>query len=103
MKKIAIQEIADGMVLGKPLMGGDGKILMAAGAELKESMADRLKSWGVLFAYIQENGEEGDADSLEEKIGQVDELARRFKDVLTNPKMAKIHAAIKAHITGTSK
>ena len=50
MKKIVVSDISDQMILAKPLVGGNGKILMAQGAELKSSMVNRLKSWGVVYA-----------------------------------------------------
>ncbi|MFC1584368.1 hypothetical protein ACFL5V_02345 [Fibrobacterota bacterium] len=99
MKKIPLSEVQDGMILAKPVIGSDGKILLAEGEVLKAKMAMRLSNWGVAIAYIREEGEEGSSDEDgEQKAARLKMLENTFKGVLDNPNMKTIYVAIKKHI-----
>jgi hypothetical protein len=93
MKSIPISEIQDGMVLAKPIFGLDGKILLSPGAEVKSSMADRLKNWGVAVAHIED-----DEDHSEEKAERLALLNKTFENRLNHSLMKIIYMAVKRHI-----
>ena len=99
MKKVSISEIKDGMVLAKPLLGSDGKILMAEGVVLKASMAMRLQNWGVILAYIEhdELKVEEQPKALE-KAELLKTVEERFEDTLENINMRTLYNEVVKHI-----
>jgi len=59
MKKIPVELITKGMVLGKPIFTDTGQVLLWDGAELKESYIEKLKNFKIREVFIlnKENGE----------------------------------------------
>ena len=98
MKKVPLTDVKDGMILAKPIIGSDGKILLAEGEELKSNMASRLQNWGVMLAYIREEGEEGVLVSNEDREKRLKELERAFDGVLENPRMNTIYQAVRQYL-----
>ncbi|MBF0430279.1 MAG: hypothetical protein HQK83_03300 [Fibrobacteria bacterium] len=94
MKKVPVTEIEDGMLLAKPILGTDGKILLAPGVELKATMSSRLRNWGVVIVNILEERD----DTSEEKENKLNKLEMTFEQVLENPNMKLIYDAVKKHI-----
>ena len=95
MKKIPISDIENGMVLAKPLIRPDGKILMAAGVALKANMGHRLQNWGINVAYIEdEEGDASQAEKIKEKIERLDQV---FEGTLENELMKKLYDGVKEH------
>jgi len=97
MKKIAVSDILDDMELGKPLIGGNGKILMTPGTKLKKSMIDRLKSWGVVFAFIQTD--EDGPNSTVDKTQELKRLKAKFKSMDENLRMKKLYKELRHFIS----
>ncbi|OGJ94166.1 MAG: hypothetical protein A2487_07740 [Candidatus Raymondbacteria bacterium RifOxyC12_full_50_8] len=98
MKRISVNEITEGMVLAKPVVGSGGNILLGEGTELRTTLISRLRNWGVPFVVIQ--SQEGEI--TEEKItASLDtkrqEVERVFEQVKNHPLMAIIYEATKEH------
>ncbi len=94
MRKIAIDNIEDGMVLAKPLMGSTGNILLGEGIELKQAMISRFKNWDISFVFIHSDGDEPDDPNAAPVVAiSSDQLDEVFKDVLKNPIMRIIYDA----------
>ena len=95
MKKIAVENIEDGMVLNRELCGAAGNILLAKGAALTSALGRRLKNWGISIVCIE--GEEEStvpqnevSISPEELKGQMQKV---FSNVINNTVMKKIFIA----------
>ena len=98
MKKVAVPDIQDGMILARPVIGSDGKILLADGEELKSSIAPRLRNWGVFIVFIREEGEEQHPSYSEDKQNRLIKLETSFGEVLDNPRMNTLYNAIRQYI-----
>ena len=98
MKKIGVNEIKDGMVLAKPIIGADGKILLAEGEILQASLSNRLQNWGAVIAYIKEHDEDGEPDNTVKKELKLKKLDIIFEHVLKNNHMLTIYNAVRKHI-----
>ncbi len=79
------------MILAKPIVGSDGKILLSSSVELKSSMASRLQNWGVMVAHIVDEEEEECSEEIE---AQMEALKTRFNGVLDNNNMHSLYQAI---------
>ncbi|HMM21442.1 MAG TPA: HD-GYP domain-containing protein [Selenomonadales bacterium] len=55
MRRILLENIASGMKLAKPLYSADGRILLNAGLELKESYIERLHNLDVSYIYVEDD------------------------------------------------
>jgi len=98
MKKVPLAEIKDGMILAKPIIGSDGKILLAEGEELKSKLASRLRNWGVVIAFILEEGEEAVKEDNTEKDSRLKDLEATFEGVLENPRMNTLYHAVRHYV-----
>jgi len=99
MRKIAVQQIEDDMVLTQPIIGLDGKILLQSGSKLKKSLIHRLVGWGVQSAYIDDgNQSEGKQKTNDDKrLARLDLI---FKEHLENHKMLVLYQAVQTHLKG---
>lgn len=95
MKKIPVEKVESGMVLGQNVCGPSGNILLMKGISLTAALGRRLKNWRISFIYI-----EGEEDTLlEDTVNCIspDELklhlASKFSRVIHNPIMKKIFVA----------
>ncbi|MDP4089815.1 MAG: HD-GYP domain-containing protein [Bacillota bacterium] len=50
-----IERLAEGEVLGRSILSGDGKVLLRAGVRLSSQYIDRLRELGVLYVYIEDD------------------------------------------------
>ncbi len=98
MKKVPVSEIEDEMLLARPLVGPDGKILLGVNTVLKKTMAARLQNWGITTVYIEQEGDEGDDEKTGDKEQKLKTLEKTFEGVLIYPNMRKLYDAVKLHI-----
>ena len=101
MKRIATSSIEAGMVLERPVTGPNGNILLSKGTVLQSGMANRLKSWGIPFVYIEgESGETEDGVPVK-KIDSVElekSLDEVFGDLKNDPTMQLIYSEVFEHL-----
>lgn len=55
MRRVLIEKVEEGLVLGKPIYTSDGNVLLNAGMILKESYIKRLKALNVNYIYVEDN------------------------------------------------
>ena len=96
MKKLAVEQIEDDMILGREVSGSSGNVLLSKGTRLSAALGRRLVNWGISTVYI-----EGEEDSFpEENTVTVSpeklkvELMAKFSNVINNPIMKKIFVAV---------
>jgi hypothetical protein len=96
MKKIAVENINDKMALAREVCGTSGNILLQKGTPLNQALGRRLKNWGIPYVYI-----EGEEESMaEEDVPGISpeelktRLMEKFSDVINNPLMKQIFAAV---------
>lgn len=96
MKKITVDNIEDGMILGKEVSGSSGNVLLSKGTPLSAAIGRRLLNWGVNSVFI-----EGEEDSQQEESTNTistetlkNELISKFSNVINNPIMKKIFVAV---------
>ena len=96
MKKITVDKIEDGMILGKEVSGSSGNVLLSKGTPLSAALGRRLANWGITALYI-----EGNEDSLlEENTVSVspevlkEQLINKFSNVIDNPIMKQFFVAV---------
>lgn len=82
MKKVALQDVEDGMVLAEPLTGASGNILMGKGIAIKASIIPRLTAWGVTHVSI-----EGDPEPFEPHSGAEEQEASASLEMLFSDKV----------------
>lgn len=96
MKKIPVEQIADGMVLAQPVTGPSGNVLLAAGAQLKASLAGRLSGYGVQNIFI-----EGEGDQIATPENFTEDIEARLQGIFTgklnNPHMQMIFEMVLHH------
>lgn len=99
MKKILAEHIEGGMVLDREVCGASGNTLLTKGTTLSAALGRRLQNWGVTFVYIEGVEEEKTEEAIEgisfEELKL--HLDKKFSNVLNNPLMHKIFAAIYEH------
>jgi len=59
MRKIHIDKVTDGTKLAKAIFSPDGKILLASGAELRESLIEKLRAFSIFEVYIEDDISKG--------------------------------------------
>lgn len=96
MKKIAVENIENGMVLSREICNSSGNTLVSKGTPLTAALGRRLKNWGIRYIYI-----EGEEQSIEESnnVSSSPEelkthLLSKFSSVMKNPIMEKLFIAI---------
>ena len=95
MKRILVENIADGMILAKDVCGASGNALLNKGCTLNTSLGRRLKNWGILFVHIEgEDDSQQTAATAAAESPQViqSQLEKKFSAVINNPIMKKIFA-----------
>jgi hypothetical protein len=95
MRKVLVDQITEGMMLGKDVCGSSGNILLGKGIPMNPGLGRRLKNWGIPFVYVE--GED-DALPLETQPQVAPEaikiaLEKKFSAVISNNIMKKIFAA----------
>ncbi len=96
MKKIAVENIEDGMVLSREICNSSGNILVSKGVSLTAALGRRLKNWGIHYIYI--DGEEQSVEEFNIISTSPEELKShllsKFSAVMENPIMKKLFVAI---------
>jgi len=96
MKKITVDKVEDGMILGREICGTSGNVLVSKGSPLSSALGRRLKNWGITTVFI-----EGEEESLQEE-SQVaispeklkTDLMKKFSNVITYPVMKKLFVTV---------
>lgn len=55
MRRVLLEKVKEGLVLGKTIYTSDGNVLLSAGMRLKESYIKRLKELNVNYIYVEDN------------------------------------------------
>jgi hypothetical protein len=96
MKKLTVDKIEDGMILGREVCGNSGNVLLSKGTPLSGALGRRLVNWGISTVYIEGEEElfpeESTVSVSPEKLK--DELMNKFSNVISNPIMKKIFVAV---------
>lgn len=96
MKKIAVEEIEDGMVLSRDVCNSSDNVLLSKGLLLSAALGRRLKNWGIPFIYIE--GEEQSVELLNTVSTSPEELKdhllSKFSNVIEYPTMKKLFVAV---------
>lgn len=105
MKKIPVEKVESGMVLGRNVCGPSGSTLLIKGVCLTAALGRRLKNWGITSIYI-----EGEEDTpLEVYTSSIsanklkEHLTQKFSRVIHNVVMKKIFSAVYQHRLQKSK
>ena len=96
MKKLSVENVLEGMILAREVCGTSGNILLIKGTQLNPALGRRLKNWGIPFVYI-EGEEESMTQESAPSISPEDlkkHLMAKFSDVINNPLMKQIFAAV---------
>jgi len=96
MKRISVDNIDEGMVLGKDICGPSGNILLAKGTAVSPSLGRRLKNWGIVTISIegedeQSAAQEGSAVSSDDIKKQ---LEAKFSRCFDSAIMKELFAAV---------
>lgn len=59
MRRISLENVQPGMVLGKQILGGSGQVLLNAGVEIKPQYLIYLQNMGINAIYIEDKRIEG--------------------------------------------
>ncbi len=70
---ITLEDIEDGMILSEPAINKFGNTLLPAGATLKTSHSNLLKTWNIKTLCIKGDNLEEDAELTSEQIEQAKE------------------------------
>ncbi len=99
MKKIPVDIIESGMVLGRDVCANSGNVLIGKGSPLTPSLGKRLKNWGIYFIYIEGDEDEREDEHVEkESVHEIEAMLKhKFSDVIEDPLMRKIHEAVFAY------
>ncbi len=95
MPRMTPDKLQAGMVLSKPVTNANGVVMLPEGAELTESMIQKMSDMDVEYAYVKGAPQEG--GSLEEMLRGLD---RRFEAVEKAPYMDIIKKVVRRHIEG---
>jgi len=105
MKKIQVEKVESGMILGRNICGPSGNTLLIKGVCLTAALGRRLKNWGITSIYI-----EGEEDTPQEQYTNSisasklkEHLAGKFSHVIHNAVMEKIFSAVYQHRLQKSK
>ena len=96
MKRIAIAQVENGMILTADVCGPAGNVILKSGTTLSEAVGRRLANWGVTKVYV-----EGVDESLPIKPTTSDtgvkmqaHLKAKFEKCMGNPIMAKLYESV---------
>ena len=92
MKKVSTNELAEGMILAKPIMRGS-MVILGEGVELTDSWISRIDDMGMEYVFIE--GETEQSVPLEEALALLD---ARFRLVDDDPHMSFLKKIVKEHI-----
>ncbi len=96
MKKIPVEKIEEGMILGREVCGPGGNVLLSKGITLSRAIGRRLQNWSVSAVYIEgeeeRHPEEETASASPEELRT--HLTAKFSKTLRNSLMKKIFDAV---------
>ena len=95
MKRILVENIADGMILAKEVCGASGNALLNKGCTLNTALGRRLKNWGILFVHVEGEDDSAEAQSTKAQASPQEiqtKLEQKFSAVMGNPIMKKLFA-----------
>jgi hypothetical protein len=96
MKRVSVDNIENGMILGRDVCGASGNILVGKGTAISPAMGRRLKNWSIASIYVE--GEEENAQTGQTAVASPAEIRARLEDkfagCLNNTIMQKIFAAV---------
>ncbi|MDO5576257.1 MAG: hypothetical protein Q4F84_04195 [Fibrobacter sp.] len=95
MKKIPVDKIEPGMILGRNVRGPSGGTLLMKGLCLTTALGRRLKNWGISSIYVE--GEDDKHPEYSSNFISSDKLKEhltdKFSRVIDNSIMKKIFVA----------
>lgn len=97
IKKMPIDEVKEGMFLGKPLMDSKGRMLVQKGVALKSDLIEKMKSWGLKVLFIEYEGEE-EAESAFDPTPIIEYQKRKFAMVASNANMHVLQECATKHL-----
>jgi hypothetical protein len=102
MKKISVDQIENGMILGRDVCAASGSILLGAGTALTASLGRRLKNWGIPVVHIEGDDEDQEqvaaSDMPPEQVRE--HLEHKFSNVKNDPIMKTLFKAVCAYRLG---
>ena len=96
MQKIPLEKAAEGMILDKPIVRGNGVVLMGEGTELNEQLIERLKSLDIAKITVKGQPLGGEDEKSVEVL--IAELEERFTPVSSDRLCVQIMNIIKKDI-----
>jgi hypothetical protein len=96
MQKISVDKATPGMILKKPVIGGNRMVLLAEGTELNKKWISLLEKMEIDEIWVSGSAEQ--LVPIEELMAALDE---RFEPVLNSPYMQKIKEIVRIHIEKT--
>jgi len=95
MPKILANKLEPGMILGRPIVGKNGMIMLGEGTELTEKWVERIQDMEITSVFIE--GPPIQTITKEEALAN---LETRFKLVEGKPFMNSIKRIVQEHIEG---
>lgn len=95
MSKVSIDKLEPGMKLAKPVVNGNGMVLIGENTELTDDLISRIKSMDVDGVYI--HGMSKPSVPMEVMLAELDE---RFKIAQNEPHMDILKKIFREHIEG---
>ena len=96
MQKIPLEKAAEGMILAKLILRGNGVVLMGEGTELNEQLIERLKSLDITKITVKGQPLGGEEEKSVELL--ISELEERFAPVSSDKLCVQIMNIIKKDI-----
>jgi hypothetical protein len=93
LAKLAAERLEPGMVLARPVMNKNGMVMLGEGAELNDSLIEKIRDMGIENVHIQ--GMSQPDVPLEALLAALD---TRFSHVEKDHLMAMIKRLMKEHI-----
>ena len=103
MRKLSPEALEADMVLAKPLVGPDGKVLLGAGAAISARLCERIAAMDIAYVYVEgdpQNPDEEDRPTIgypsmnKSRAEVLREIDERFKDCMSDPVMAQIKKCV---------
>lgn len=69
MRRIPLDYVKEGMLLGRSIIDSEGQVLLRAGVEMEEIYINRLYELGIRYVYIQDDSL-GETDEVEDVISE---------------------------------
>ncbi len=95
MRKVALDEVEEGMVLAKPVTRDNGMVLVAAGTTVTAALVERLRRMGIERLVVEGEDPGRPAMDAAARLARLEHLFRGFAD---DPFMTKVKAMVAARI-----